>query len=107
MVATLGTGVNCAAVRKVFTLLRGGTHLTPDPKVITVSEFRQREVVWPGIAESLGVGTVTVKNTIYRMQGKLGVAVQVCAISIPGWERLKLLHFTPNRTETLPKRRMV
>ena len=66
------------AVRRIFRLLRSGTALMPGPKVLTV---REREVLmqfargksYAGIAEALGVGTVTVRNAIYRVQGKLGV----------------------------------
>ena len=66
------------AVRRAFKLLRGGTHLTPGPKVLTA---REREVLthfargkpYARIADALGVSTVTVRNTIYRVQDKLGV----------------------------------
>ena len=48
------------------------------PKVLTV---REREVLthfargksYTRIAEALGVGTVTVRNAVYRIQDKLGV----------------------------------
>ena len=66
------------AIRWVFRLLRSGTALMPGPKVLTV---REREVLthfargksYARIAEALGVGTVTVRNAIYRVQDKLGV----------------------------------
>ena len=66
------------AVRRVFRLLRRGAHLTPGPKVLTV---REREVIthfargksYARIGEALGVGTTTIKNTVYRIQDKLGV----------------------------------
>ena len=66
------------AVRRVFRLIRSGTVLTPGPKVLTV---REREILthfargkpYARIAEVLGVGTVTVRNAIYRVQDKLGV----------------------------------
>ena len=66
------------AVRRAFKLLRGGTHLIPGPKVLTA---REREVLthfargkpYARIADALGVSTVTVRNTIYRVQDKLGV----------------------------------
>ena len=67
-----------SAVRRVFRLLRSGTALMPGPKVLTV---REREVLtqfargktYARIAETLGIGTVTVRNAIYRVQDKLGV----------------------------------
>ena len=67
-----------SAIRRVFRLLRSGTALMPGPKVLTV---REREVLtqfargksYARIAETLGVGTVTVRNAIYRVQNKLGV----------------------------------
>ena len=66
------------AVRRVFRLLRSGTVLMPEPKVLTV---REREVLthfakgkpYARIAEALGVSTATIKSAIYRMQNKLGV----------------------------------
>ena len=66
------------AIRRVFRLIRGGTALMPGPKVLTV---REREVLthfargksYAQIAQALGVGTVTVRNAIYRVQDKLGV----------------------------------
>ena len=66
------------AIRRVFRLIRGGTALIPGPKVLTV---REREVLtnfaggrsYAQIAQALGVGTVTVRNAIYRVQDKLGV----------------------------------
>ena len=67
------------AVRRVFKLMRGGAHRTSGPKLLTV---REREVLthfargksYARIAEALGVGTTTIKNTVYRIQDKLGVA---------------------------------
>ena len=66
------------AVRQAFKLLRGGSHLMPGPKILTV---REREVLthfargksYARIAETLGVATVTVRNAVYRIQDKLGV----------------------------------
>ena len=66
------------AVRRVFRLLRSGTVLMPEPKVLTV---REREVLthfakgkpYARIAEALGVSTATIKSAIYRIQNKLGV----------------------------------
>ena len=66
------------AMRRVFRLIRGGTTQMPSPKVLTA---REREVLahfargksYAGIAEDLGIGTVTVRNAIYRVQNKLGV----------------------------------
>lgn len=67
------------AVRRVFKLLRGGARLTPDPNVLTA---REREVLahfargksYARVAEVLGVSITTVRNTVYRIQHKLGVA---------------------------------
>ena len=66
------------AVRRVFSLIRDGMAKMPGPKVLTA---REREVLahfargksYAGIAEDLGIGTVTVRNAIYRVQNKLGV----------------------------------
>ena len=66
------------AVRRVFRLVRSGTALMPGPKVLTV---REREVLIQfargkpnaRIAEVMGIGRVTVRNTIYRIQDKLGL----------------------------------
>ena len=66
------------AMRRVFRLIRGGTAFMPGPKVLTV---REREALthfargksYAQIAEALGVGTVTIRNAIYRVQDKLGV----------------------------------
>lgn len=66
------------AIRRAFKLLRGGAHLMPGPNVLTE---REREVLthfargkpYARIGETLGIGTVTVRNTIYRIQNKLGV----------------------------------
>ena len=67
-----------SAIRRVFRMLRSGTALMPGPKVLTV---REREVLthfargktYARIAEVLGVGAVTIKSAIYRVQDKLGV----------------------------------
>lgn len=67
-----------STIRRVFRLLRSGTAMHPGPKVLTV---REREVLtqfargksYAGIADALGVSTVTVRNAIYRVQDKLGV----------------------------------
>lgn len=66
------------AVARVFKLLRNGVHLAPGPKALT---DREREVLthfasgkpYARIAEALCVSTTTVKNTVYRIQDKLGV----------------------------------
>ncbi len=66
------------AMRRVFKLIRCGTALMPGPKVLTV---REREVLthfakgksYAQIAKALGVGTVTVRNAIYRVQDKLAL----------------------------------
>ena len=66
------------AVTRVFELIRGGNVQSASPKVLTA---REREVVahfargksYAGIAETLGVSAVTVRNAIYRVQDKLGV----------------------------------
>ena len=67
-----------AAVRRVFKLIRGGAHLRPGPKVLTV---RERQILaqfakgksYARIAEALGVSMTTVRNAVYRVQDKLGV----------------------------------
>ena len=66
------------AVRRVFKLIRGGTHLMPGPKVLTSREGEvlaqfARGKSYAQIAEALGVSMVTVRNAIYRIQNKLGV----------------------------------
>ena len=66
------------AVRRAFDMLRRGAHLKPTPKVLTV---REREILtqfatgrsYARIAEILGVSKTTVRNTVYRVQDKLGV----------------------------------
>ena len=66
------------AMRRVFRLIRGGTHLMPGPKMLT---SREREVLaqfargksYAQIADALGVSMVTVRNAIYRVQDKIGV----------------------------------
>ena len=66
------------AVRRVFTLIRGGAHLRPGPKALTA---REREVLtqfargrsYARIAEALGVTRTTVRNAVYRVQDKLEV----------------------------------
>ena len=65
-------------VRRLFRLIHKGTASPPAPKVLTE---REREVLthfatgkaYAQIAEALGVKVVTVRNTIYRIQNKLGV----------------------------------
>ena len=67
------------AVGRVFRLIRRGSGVAPHSKVLT---NREREVLthfatgksYLRIAETIGVSTVTVRNTIYRIQNKLGVA---------------------------------
>lgn len=67
------------AIMLAFKLIREGAHLTPSPKVLTV---REQEVLrhfargkpYARIAEDMGIGTVTVRNAVYRIQDKLGVA---------------------------------
>ena len=67
------------SIRRLFRLIRAGAHMMPGPKVLTV---REREVLvhfargmsYAQMAEVLGVGAITVRNTIYRIQNKLGVA---------------------------------
>ena len=66
------------AVRRVFKLIRGGAHLRPVPKPLTV---REREILtqfargksYARIAEALGVTMTTVRNAVYRVQDKLEV----------------------------------
>ena len=66
------------SVHRVFSLIRSGAHMMPSSKVLSK---REREVLahfsrgksYAGIAEDLGIGTMTVRNTIYRVQDKLGV----------------------------------
>lgn len=66
------------AMGRVFSLIRAGMTMMPGPRVLTA---REREVLvhfargksYAGIAEELGIGTVTVRNAIYRVQDKLGV----------------------------------
>ena len=66
------------SIHRVFRLIRSGIALMPGPKVLTA---REREVLahfskgksYAGIAADLGIGTVTVRNAIYRVQDKLGV----------------------------------
>ena len=66
------------AVRRVFSLIRGGKATIPGPAVLTA---REREILmhfargksYAAIAEDLGIGSVTVRNAIYRVQDKLGV----------------------------------
>ena len=70
--------IPAAAVRRVFKLIRGGAHLKPGPKVLTV---RERQILaqfakgksYARIAEALGVTMTTVRNAVYRVQDKLGV----------------------------------
>ena len=66
------------AIRRVFEMIRGGTRLTPGPNVLTA---REREILtqfasgksYARAAKALGITTVTVRNTVYRIQDKLGV----------------------------------
>ena len=66
------------SVERVFRLIRAGNALVPSLKSLTT---REREVLvhfargksYAGIAEILGLGAVTVRNAIYRVQDKLGV----------------------------------
>ena len=66
------------AVKRAFALIRSGAVIMPSPKVLTK---REREVLtrfargrtYSGIAQCLGVTTVTVRNTIYRVKDKLGL----------------------------------
>ena len=77
-VAGGGSIIQDDATRLVFKLIRGGMTMMPGPKVLT---DREREVLvhfargksYAGVAEELGIGTVTVRNAIYRVQDKLGV----------------------------------
>ena len=67
------------AVSRVFKLIRDGSAMMPGPKALTE---REREVLthfasgksYARIAEALGVSMVTVRNTIYRVRDKLGIA---------------------------------
>ena len=67
------------AVSRVFKLIREGSVMKPGQSVLTE---REREVLthfasgksYARIAEALGVSRVTVRNTIYRVQEKLGIA---------------------------------
>ena len=66
------------SVKRAFTLIRSGAPIMPSPKALTK---REQEVLthfargrpYSGIAEHLGVTTVTVRNTIYRIKDKLGL----------------------------------
>lgn len=66
------------AVRRVFTLMRSGSVMTPSPKVLTM---REREILahfargksYAQIGEDLGVNMETARNAIYRVQDKLGM----------------------------------
>ena len=66
------------AVKRAFALIRSGAAIMPSPKALTK---REREVLtrfargrtYSGIAEYLGVTTITVRNTIYRIKDKLGL----------------------------------
>ncbi len=66
------------AVRRVFELMSEDGELRSGPGVLTA---REREVLrhyaagkpYAAVAESLGVSTITVRNTIYRIEQKLGV----------------------------------
>ena len=66
------------AVSQVFKLIRDGSVMIPSRKVLTQ---REREVLthfasgktYARIAEALGLSMVTIRNTIYRVQDKLGI----------------------------------
>ena len=66
------------SVRRVFALMSEEGEVRPGPSVLAE---REREVLrhyaagkpYARVAASLGVSTVTVRNTIYRIQHKLGV----------------------------------
>ena len=67
-----------AAVRRAFRLLGDGPEAQPSPDVLSA---REREVLtrfamgkeYAEIADDMGLKKVTVRNTIYRVQDKLGV----------------------------------
>ena len=77
-VAEGGLIVPDEAVRRVFRLIRNGAASMPSP---TVLSSREREIIilfargksYPDIAAALGIGVVTVRNAVYRVQNKLGV----------------------------------
>lgn len=63
-------------VRRAFDLIRRGAHTASDRKALTRKEQLvltsfARGKTYSGIAGSLGISTVTVRNTIYRIQNKL------------------------------------
>ena len=66
------------AVRRLFKLIREGGEPKSSPKVLTATE---REVLtlfamgksYAQVAEARGVSTMAVRNTIYRIQDKLGL----------------------------------
>ena len=70
-----------SAVKRVFRQIRDGTVLKPSSAVLTK---RQREILtqfacgksYAQIAEALGLSTVTIRNSIYRIQDKLGMATK-------------------------------
>lgn len=79
LVAGGGVMVPDDAVNRVFKLIRAGTAPKPRTKTLTARELEvlahfARGKSYGRIAEALGIGTVTVRNTIYRIQDKLGVA---------------------------------
>ena len=69
-----------SAIRRVFALLRGHRELTI-PRALEALTSREREILklfargrsYAQIAEARGIKPVTVRNTIYRIQDKLGV----------------------------------
>ena len=69
------------AVRRAFRLLGNGSAVKPARDVLSA---REREVLtrfaagkaYAEIAEDMGISKVTVRNTIYRVQNKLGVGSQ-------------------------------
>ena len=68
------------SIRQVFAMIRGQRRLTPS-QVLKSLTAREREILqlfasgksYAQIAEARGNKTVTVRNTIYRIQEKLGV----------------------------------
>ena len=67
------------AVRRAFALLGGGCAANPAPVVLSPREREAltrfaRGKAYAEIAEEMGISKVTVRNAIYRVQNKLGVA---------------------------------
>ena len=77
-VAGGGSMIPDDAVGQIFRLIRGETRVIPGASALTA---REREVLvhfargksYAGVAEELGIATMTVRNAIYRVQDKLGV----------------------------------